>query len=60
MVTGAVWADVTGDTKKELVITGEWMAPRIFSFTGDHFKEIKTNLDTLWLVANHVCWRFKW
>ncbi|MDP4251073.1 MAG: VCBS repeat-containing protein [Bacteroidota bacterium] len=44
MVTGAVWADVTGDKEKELVIAGEWMAPRIFSFKGDHFEEIKTNL----------------
>jgi hypothetical protein len=32
MVTGAVWADVTGDGKKELVITGEWMTTRIFSY----------------------------
>jgi enediyne biosynthesis protein E4 len=44
MVTGAVWADITGDTAKELVITGEWMSPRIFSYKGDHFEEIKTNL----------------
>ncbi len=44
MVTGAVWEDVTGDKQKELIITGEWMAPRIFSFTKDHFEEIKTNI----------------
>ena len=38
MVTGAVWADVTGDTrKKELIIAGEWMTLRIFSFSRDHF-----------------------
>lgn len=47
MVTGAVWADVTGDKEKELIITGEWMAPRIFSFKGDHFEEIRTNLGIL-------------
>ncbi|MBS1746364.1 MAG: VCBS repeat-containing protein [Bacteroidetes bacterium] len=47
MVTGAVWADVTGDKNKELIITGEWMHPRIFSYQGDHFVEIKTNLDSL-------------
>lgn len=47
MVTGAVWADLTGDTKKELIITGEWMTPRIFSFSGDHFVEVKTNLTDL-------------
>jgi len=48
MVTGAVWADVTGDTEKELIITGEWMAPRIFSFKGDHFAEVPTQLDGLY------------
>ena len=44
MVTNAVWADVTGDKIKELIIVGEWMPPRIFSYNGDHFTEIKTNL----------------
>ena len=44
MVTGAVWEDVTGDNQKELIIVGEWMAPRIFSFDKDHFEEIKTNI----------------
>ncbi|MEP6615370.1 MAG: FG-GAP-like repeat-containing protein [Ginsengibacter sp.] len=47
MVTGAVWANITGDSSKELVITGEWMATHIFSFNGDHFVEIKSNLDQL-------------
>ncbi len=47
MVTGAAWADIMGDEKKELVITGEWMAPRIFSFNGDHFTEEKTNLSEM-------------
>ena len=44
MITGAVWADITGDTNKELIIVGEWMAPRIFSFSKDHFAELKTNI----------------
>ncbi|HEY5392453.1 MAG TPA: FG-GAP-like repeat-containing protein, partial [Hanamia sp.] len=47
MVTGAVWANVVGDTSKELIITGEWMAPRIFSYNGDHFVEVKSNLNKL-------------
>lgn len=47
MVTGAVWADVAGDTAKELIITGEWMAPRIFSYKVDKFVEIKSNLNNL-------------
>jgi hypothetical protein len=49
MVTGAVWADVAGDAKKELVIAGEWMAPRIFSFNGKTFDELaNTGLSNLY------------
>ncbi|MCY7292789.1 MAG: VCBS repeat-containing protein, partial [Ferruginibacter sp.] len=44
MVTDAVWADVTGDVKKELVIVGEWMNPKIFSYTNNKFEEVKGNL----------------
>jgi hypothetical protein len=48
MVTGAVWADMNGDNKKELIITGKWMSPRIFSFTGDHFTEMDSPLKNLY------------
>jgi len=48
MVTGAVWADITGGRQKDLVITGEWMSPRVFSYTGDHFSEVRTNLGHLY------------
>lgn len=47
LITGALFADVAGDNKKELVIAGEWMAPRIFSFNGKNFDEIKSNLNAL-------------
>ena len=47
MVTGAVFTDVTGDKKNDLVITGEWMNTRIFSYNGDHFVEVKSNLNNL-------------
>jgi hypothetical protein len=47
MVCDAAWADVTGDSKKELIIVGEWMTPRAFSYKGDRFEEVKTNLDQM-------------
>ena len=47
MVTGAVWADVSGDSQQELVVVGEWMTPRIFSFKTGLPEEVKTNLDQL-------------
>ncbi len=47
MVTDAVWADIAGDSKKELVIVGEWMTPKIFSYTNGKFAEIKTNLENM-------------
>ncbi|MEJ7680919.1 MAG: VCBS repeat-containing protein [Segetibacter sp.] len=47
MVTGATWADVTGDKQKELIVAGEWMEPKVFSFKNNHFAEVKTNLEDL-------------
>ena len=47
MVTGAVWANVTSATEKDLVIAGEWMSPRIFTYNKNHFDEVKTNLSGL-------------
>ncbi len=52
LVTGAVLANMTGDQKPELIIAGEWMTPRIFSWDKDHFTEVKTSLDQL-----YGCWQ---
>ncbi len=45
MITGAVWANADEDAAKELIITGEWMAPKIFKYNNNSFTAIKTNLD---------------
>jgi hypothetical protein len=48
MVTSAVWVDVVGDSRKELIVTGEWMTTRIFSFSKGSFTEVKnTGLENL-------------
>ncbi len=45
MITGSAWADINGDGKKELIIAGEWMSPRIFSYRNGKFVELKTGLE---------------
>lgn len=47
MVTGAVFADVEGDQQKELIIVGEWMAPRIFAYRNKTYEEITSSLNQL-------------
>ena len=47
MVTDAAWVDISGDKEKELVIIGEWMAPKIFSFSGGSVKELTNDLTAL-------------
>ncbi|MEQ1796447.1 MAG: VCBS repeat-containing protein [Lacibacter sp.] len=45
MVTSADYVDVNADGKKELIVVGEWMSPKIYSFTANKFEEIKTGLE---------------
>ncbi len=47
MVTAAAWVDLDADKKPELVITGEWMSPKIFKYTGNSFTEWQTNLSEI-------------
>ena len=44
MTTDAVWEDIDGDSKKDLILVGEWMAPKIFKNTGTDLEELLTNL----------------
>jgi len=45
MITSAAWVDLNGDRKPELIITGEWMYPHVYSFNGKRFVEQKTGLE---------------
>ena len=56
MVTGAVWTDLDGDHRPDLVICGEWMAIRLFKNTGDRLIEIAAppGLHGLWRCIQAV------
>jgi enediyne biosynthesis protein E4 len=41
MISSAVWVDINSDGRKELVVAGEWMAPRVFSYGKAGFEEVK-------------------
>ena len=45
MITDAVWEDIDNDGKKDLIVVGDWMAPRIFKNTGRRLVDFKSNLD---------------
>ena len=47
MVTDAIWANVTGDNKNELIVVGEWMTPRIFAVANGTMSEVTTNLNNM-------------
>lgn len=47
MITSAQWIDILGDSKKELVVVGEWMYPHIFTYTDKGFEEVLTNLNEM-------------
>ena len=47
MITGATWADILGTGTKQLILVGEWMAPRIFSYSKGKFTESPSNLNFL-------------
>lgn len=44
LLTGAVWVNINQSPEKELVVAGEWMQPKAFSFSGGSAKEIEIGL----------------
>jgi enediyne biosynthesis protein E4 len=47
MITSAVWADMDGDHKAELIIVGEWMSPKTFKYAAGSFTDIQNNLSAM-------------
>lgn len=52
MITGAEWANVQGDNKKELIVSGEWMPITILEWNDGALKMVENttldNSDGLW------------
>ncbi|SFZ92761.1 Repeat domain-containing protein [Flaviramulus basaltis] len=47
MVTNAIWADVNGDNKKDLITVSEWGTPKIFRNTGRRLAKMDSSLDDM-------------
>ncbi len=47
MVTAAIWSDMDGDGKKDLVTTSDWGTPRIYRNTGRRLSAMETPLDSM-------------
>ncbi|PSR12439.1 MAG: RNA-binding protein [Bacteroidetes bacterium] len=45
MITDATYVNLLGDATPELIVTGEWMAPAVFTWDGKQFTRAKTDLD---------------
>ncbi len=48
MVTDAVWTDLNGDRKPELVVVGEFMPVSIFYHRGDHMERVQLEHTSGW------------
>ncbi|HET8735945.1 MAG TPA: VCBS repeat-containing protein [Pricia sp.] len=47
MITDATWADMDGDKVKDLVVVGDWEAPKIFKNTLKSLVRMESSLDSL-------------
>jgi hypothetical protein len=45
MVKSAVWADLNGDKKAELVLAGEWMPIKVFEYANGKMKDVSSGYD---------------
>ena len=54
MITDAAWADMDNDQIKDLIVVGDWEAPKIYRNSGGSLEQIKSNLDGLFGAWNRV------
>jgi hypothetical protein len=47
MITDAIWADIDGDNKKDLLTVSEWGTPKIYKNSGRRISKISASLDSL-------------
>ncbi len=47
MITDAIWIDLDGDNKKDLITVSDWGTPKIFKNSGRRLSKITSSLDSL-------------
>jgi len=47
MITNSIWADIDGDSKKDLITVSEWGKTNIYKNSGRRLAKITTSLDSL-------------
>ncbi len=47
MITNAIWSDIDGDGKKDLITVSEWGTPKVYKNTGRALSKMSTDLDNL-------------
>jgi len=47
MITSAIWEDIDGDNKKDLITVAEWGTPNIYKNSGRRLSKLTTDLDEL-------------
>ena len=55
MITAAIWEDIDGDSKKDLITVGDWSVPKIYKNNGRRLTLYNTNLDSIsgwWNAVN--------
>ena len=54
MITDAIWVDIDGDSKKDLVTVSEWDTPKIFKNNGRRLIKQESALDNMYGMWNVV------